>query len=161
LAGGVYFISGQLSLGGSASISGTALFILLPGASIKMNGTGSINVTGNPSVSASQLPSALQSKAALFSDMAIYKIPDPDTSKNGPNDITFGGTSNINFKGVMYLPSANVTFQGNPTIDLGGGSGCGELISASLAFNGNATFNSTGCPTTSKLPSSQYVQLVH
>ena len=34
LNGGVYFISGQLTLTGGVSISGTALFILLPGASL-------------------------------------------------------------------------------------------------------------------------------
>ena len=30
----------------------------------------------------------LQSYASLFANMAIYKIPDPDQSKNGPNDIS-------------------------------------------------------------------------
>jgi hypothetical protein len=160
LAGGVYFISGTLSISGGASISGTALFILLPGASIKATGGSLITVTGNPSVAATQLPPAFQPYTSLFADMAIYKIPDPDTSKNGPNDMTFGGTSGINLSGIMYLPSANVTFQGNPTIALAGGTACGELIAASVAFNGNATFDSTGCPAATKLTSSQYVQLV-
>ena len=116
LNGGVYFISGTLTLTGGASISGTALFILLPGASLKATGGSSINTSANPSVAASQLPPALQSSASLFANMAIYKIFDPDQSKNGPNDITIGGNSNINFKGTMYLPNANVTFQGNPTV---------------------------------------------
>jgi hypothetical protein len=39
--------------------------------------------------------------------------------------------------------------------------GCGELIAKSVSFNGNATFDSTGCSTAVKLVSSQYVQLVH
>ena len=38
----------------------------------------------------------------------------------------------------------HVTFQGNPTINLGG-NGCGELIAKSVAFNGNATFDNNGC----------------
>ena len=113
---------------------------------LRYEGGGTIDITGNPSVAPSKLPSALQSYASLFANMAIYKIPDPDTSKNGPNDITIGGTSNINFKGTMYLPSANVTFQGNPTINLAGATGCGELIAKSVAFNGNATLNSNGWP---------------
>jgi NifU-like protein involved in Fe-S cluster formation len=53
-----------------------------------------------------------------------------------------------------------VTFQGNPTIAVGGAGGCGQLIAASIAFNGNATFDTTGCPAATKLTSSQYVQLV-
>ncbi|MBR1232839.1 pilus assembly protein TadG-related protein [Bradyrhizobium sp. AUGA SZCCT0182] len=159
LTGGVYFISDTFTLSGGVSISGTALFILLPGASLKVTGNSSLNLTGNPSVAASQLPSALQSYASLFAHMALYKIPDPDTSKNGPNDVQLGGTSGIELKGIMYLPSANVTFQGNPTLDVTGGK-CGELISKSVAFNGNATFDTTGCPSQTKLVSSQYVQLV-
>ncbi|UPK05450.1 pilus assembly protein TadG-related protein [Bradyrhizobium sp. 170] len=158
--GGVYFISGSLRLNGGVSISGTsALFILLPGASLKATGGSSINITGNPAVQTSWLPPELQSHASLFANMAIYKIPDPDTSKNGPNDVTFGGNSGINLKGVMYLPSANVTFQGDPTVNITGGK-CGELIAKSVEFNGNATFDTTGCPKETKLTSSQYVQLV-
>jgi hypothetical protein len=172
--GGVYFISGTLTLTGGAWIctltpgspnplcqgpTTTALFILLPGGSLDTKGGGTIDITGNPSVAPSKLPSALQSYVSLFANMAIYKIPDPDTSKNGPNEITIGGNSNITFKGTMYLPTANVTFQGNPTIDLGGTTGCGELIAKSVAFNGNATLNSNGCSAATK-PVSQYVQLV-
>ena len=45
-------------------------------------------------------------------------------------------------------------------INLGGG-GCGELIAASIAFNGNATFDDSGCAAAGiPVPSAQYVQLV-
>ncbi|MBR1210294.1 pilus assembly protein TadG-related protein [Bradyrhizobium sp. JYMT SZCCT0180] len=159
LTGGVYFISDTFTLTGGVSVSGTALFILLPGASLKVTGNSALNLTGNPSVATSQLPSALQPHASLFANMALYKVTDPDTSKNGPNDVQLGGTSGINLKGIMYLPSANVAFQGNPTLNLAGGA-CGELISKSVEFNGNATFDTTGCPSQTKLVSSQYVQLV-
>lgn len=151
LTGGVYFISGTLTLKGTTAISGTALFILLPGASFDMKGTGTITIGGNPSVATSQLPSVLQPFAGLFANMSIY-----DQSNVA---VTIGGNSNINLSGTMYLPNAAVTFQGNPTISLSGG-GCGELIAKSIAFNGNATFDSTGCPTSTKLPSTQYVTLV-
>ncbi|MBR1229483.1 hypothetical protein JQ600_31830 [Bradyrhizobium sp. AUGA SZCCT0176] len=159
LTGGVYFISDTFTLTGGVSISGTALFILLPGASLKVTGNSALNLTGNPSVATSQLPSALQPHASLFANMALFKVTDPDTSKNGPNDVQLGGTSGIELKGIMYLPSANVTFQGNPTLNLAGGA-CGELISKSVSFDGNATFDTTGCPSQTKLVSSQYVQLV-
>jgi hypothetical protein len=74
--------------------------------------------------------------------------------------VTFGGNSNINLTGNIYAPNADVTFQGNPTIAVGGAGGCGQLIAKSVAFNGNATFDTTGCPSQTKLPKSQYVQLV-
>ena len=154
LTGGVYFISGTLTLKGNTSITGTALFILLPGASFSMKGTGTITITGNASVTSSQVPSALQSPTilGLLSYMAIY-----DQSSVA---VQFGGNSNINLSGTMYAPNASVTFQGNPTIDLGGGKGCGELIAASIAFNGSANFNSTGCPANNVPSTPQYVQLV-
>lgn len=147
LPGGVYFISGKFELKGNASVKGTALFILLPGASFSMKGTGTINISGNTSLTASQLPVALQPYASLLASMSIY---DRDT-----NPVTLGGNSQVTFNGTMYFPTADVTFQGNPVVN-----GCGELIAKSIAFNGNATFDSTGCPTAVKLPTSQFVQLV-
>ena len=73
--------------------------------------------------------------------------------------MTFGGNSNINLKGNIYAPTAAVTFQGDPTINLSNGKSCGELVAASVAFNGNATFDNSGCPKAEQ-PYSQYVQLV-
>ncbi|MBR1266154.1 hypothetical protein JQ629_01380 [Bradyrhizobium sp. AUGA SZCCT0222] len=149
LAGGVYFISGKLELKGNASLLGTGLFILLPGASFSMKGSGTIIMKGNTSVAPTQLPSVLQPYASLFANMSIY---DRDTSP-----VRFGGTSQITFNGTMYLPNVDVTFQGNPTIN-----GCGELIAKSIAFNGNATFDSTGCAASGAvtLPRNQYVRMV-
>ena len=88
--------------------------------------------------------------------MALYAAPCSSCSQN----FTFGGNTNITLNGNIYAPTADVTFQGNPTITVGGAQ-CGQLIAASIAFNGNATFNDTtkGCGA-SQLQSSQYVQLV-
>jgi hypothetical protein len=146
LSGGVYFISGPLQLKGSTSITGTATFILLPGASFDMRGTGTINLTANSSVTTAQLPAALQPYISLFGNMAIYDL---DSSA-----VTFGGNSNITFNGNMYLPNTAVTFQGNPTVGA-----CGELIAASVAFNGNATFDNSGCSANTR-PNGQVVMLV-
>jgi hypothetical protein len=143
--GGVYFLSGS-QLKGNQSISGTGL--LIPLGSVDLKGSSSINVTGNTSVTASQLPPALQSYASLFANMAIY-------DRYGTN-WSIGGNSHVTFTGNMYLPNAAVTLQGNPT---GTASSCEQLVAASLAFNGNATFDNTGCSAGTK-PISQYVQLV-
>jgi hypothetical protein len=148
LAAGVYFISGTLKMTGTTSISGTGVtLILLPGATIDTKGGGTLTITGPTTApSTSSLPTALQSDASLFQYMALY-----DASATA---VQFGGNSNINITGNIYAPTAAVTFQGNPTI-----TSCGELIAASIAFNGNATFDDTGCPLATK-PKAQYVQLV-
>jgi hypothetical protein len=153
----VYFISGTLTLKGGSSITCNSpctgvTFILLPGASIDTKGGGTLTLKGPATApSNSSLPAALQSSAALFQYMAMY-----DDSATA---VTFGGTSNITLTGNIYAPNADVTFQGNPTIAVGGAGGCGQLIAKSVAFNGNATFDTTGCPSQTKLKS-QYVQLV-
>lgn len=151
LNGGVYFISGTLTLKGNGGIDGTGLIILLPGASFSLKGNGAIDLTANASLTNAQLPAALQPDASLLADMALY-----DQSSTA---VSIGGNSNITFVGNMYAPNATVTFQGNPVINLGGGKGCGQLIAASIAFNGNATFDDSGCPT-GTVATAQYVALV-
>ena len=154
----VYFISGTLTLKGGSSITCNSpctgvTFILLPGASIDTKGGGILTLQGPATApSTSSLPASLQSYASLFQYMSMY-----DASNVA---VQFGGNSNINLTGNIYAPTASVTFQGNPTIAVGGAGGCGQLIAASIAFNGNATFDTTGCPTQTKVPKSQYVQLV-
>jgi Flp pilus assembly protein TadG len=153
LSAGVYFISGTLTLTGGSSITGSGVtLILLPGATIDTKGGGTLTITGPTTApSTSSLPTAFQSSASLFQYMAIY-----DASASA---VQFGGNSNINLTGNIYAPTAAVTFQGNPTINLGAAGGCGQLIAASVSFNGNATFDSSGCSGT-KLPTNQYVQLM-
>ena len=117
-------------------------------------GGGTLTLTGPTTAPATtSLPPAFQSDASLFKGMAIY-----DASATA---VQFGGTSNINITGNIYAPTAAVTFQGNPTFNFGGGNNCGELIAASIAFNGNATFDDSGCAAAGvPVPSAQYVQLV-
>jgi len=153
LNAGVYFISGTLTLTGGSSITGSGVtLIFLPGSTIDTKGGGTLTITGpSTAPSTSSLPSAFQSSAALFQYMAVY-----DASSTA---VTFGGNSNINLTGNIYAPTAAVTFQGNPTINLSGGGGCGELIAASISFNGNATFNS-GCPSSITPTLAMYVRMV-
>ncbi|WP_371424829.1 pilus assembly protein TadG-related protein [Tardiphaga sp.] len=155
----IYFISGTLRITGTPIISGTATFIMLPGATINNQGNAAITITGPTSTSSISVPAALQPNAALFQYMALYAAPCPACS--APlNNMTFGGNTNITLNGNIYAPTENVTFQGNPTITVGGaGGGCGQLVAASIAFNGNATFNNNQCGTTS-VRQSKYVQLV-
>ncbi|MGY4237673.1 Flp pilus assembly protein TadG [Bradyrhizobium sp. USDA 4449] len=155
----VYFISGTLTLKGGSQMSCTSpctgvIFILLPGASISMKGGALLTLQAPATApSSSSLPPSLQAYADKFQYMSMY-----DASATA---VQFGGNSNINLTGNIYAPNADVTFQGNPTIAVGTtGGACGQLIAKSVSFNGNATFDTTGCPSQTKLPQSQYVQLV-
>ena len=155
LPAGVYFISGNLTMTGGSSITGTGVtLILLPGATITMKGGSTITIAGPTSApSTTSLPASLQADASLFKGMAIY-----DASSAA---VQFGGTSNINVTGNIYAPTAAVTFQGNPTLNLGGGNNCGEIIAASIKWAGNATFDDSGCKAAGvPVPLAQLVQLV-
>ncbi|QIG91080.1 pilus assembly protein TadG-related protein [Bradyrhizobium sp. 6(2017)] len=160
LSPGVYFISGTLTMTAQSEIDGPGVtFILLPGAQFDMKGGAFLNISGPATApSTSSLPASLQSYASLFQYMSMYVAPVTPATSAPP--MIFGGNSNINLTGNIYAPTAAVTFQGNPTIAVGGAGGCGQLIAASIAFNGNATFDTTGCPSQTKIPKSQYVQLV-
>ena len=150
LTGGVYFISGTLTLKGNGGIDGTGLIVLLPGASFSLKGNGAITTVGNGSVTSSQLPAALQPYASLLGDMALYDL--------SSGAINIGGNSDPSFGGTIYAPNAAVTVQGNPVLSL---ANCSELVAASIALNGNATFADSGCPAgTTPTVNAQYVQLV-
>ena len=165
LSAGVYFISGTLTLKGGSSITGSGVtLILLPGASFDTKGGGTLTIAAPTSApAASSLPAAFQSDAGLLQYMSLYDAPCTKTGSvcSNANSPQFGGNSNLNLTGNMYAPTAAVTFQGNPTLDLGGGNKCGQLVAASIAFNGNATFNKSGTACgTSRTPSAQYVTFV-
>jgi hypothetical protein len=154
----VYFISGTLKITGTPTISGTATFILLPGATIDNQGNAAITITGPTSTSSIPLPAALNNSTdtALLQDMAFFAAPCSSCSQA----FKFGGNTNITLNGNIYAPTAALTFQGNPTITVSGSTGCGQLVAASIAFNGNATFNNNGCSASTKLSVPQYVRLV-
>jgi Putative Flp pilus-assembly TadE/G-like len=157
---GVYFISDTLKITGTPVIQNSSTcttgvtFILLPGATINNQGNATITIAGPTSApSTTSLPASLQADASLFKGMAIY-----DASSAA---VQFGGTSNINVTGNIYAPTAAVTFQGNPTLNLGGGNNCGEIIAASIKWAGNASFDDSGCKAAGvPVPLAQLVQLV-
>jgi hypothetical protein len=152
---GTYFVSGVLSVRGGTTINsgaGGATIVMLPGSSFDMRGGSTMNITG-PTTAPTLLPAAFTSPAcptcaSLFKNLSLFDA--------ALTPVALGGTSGLNFSGNLYLPVADVTFQGNPSV-----SACGELIAASISFNGNATFTNSGCTSNGiPVPTSQVVQLV-
>lgn len=151
LTTGTYFFSGTVKLTGTGSIAtaagASATLILLPGATLSMKGTSTLNITAQTTVPTTGLPPALQSVANLLAGVALY-----DTESGA---VTINGDTTNTAYGVMYLPNADVTFGGNTAVT----TSCIEVIAGSIMFSGSTNFANSGCPATVK-PVAQIVQLV-
>jgi hypothetical protein len=153
---GVYFFSGNLTIGGNASITnppgGTATLILLPGSTLTINGTPTIQLTAPSSVSSTQVPAALATQTQNMTDLLIY---DPETTTNQPVNIT--GNSSSYFDGTVYAPNADVKYGGNSS---GPASGCYQVIAYGVTFSGNTTLDDSGCASNAVRPRPTTVRLV-
>jgi hypothetical protein len=119
---GVYVIdgSGGLSIGANATVSGTGvMFYFTNGATLNMAGTPTVNLTA---------PSSGQYAGILF-----YQDPN-DTV--GP---MITGNASSTYDGVLYFPTANVTFQGNSSIG-----DVAIVIADALTLSGHPTVNLQG-----------------
>lgn len=146
---GVYFFSGKLTIQ-SSTITGTATLILLPGATLTINGGPVIQITALSAVASTQVPAALASVVDLMSKLLIY---DPEqTGKN--QTVTLSGNSASYFNGIAYFPKADVVYQGSTQSYT-----CVEVIAKGITLSGNSNFDNSGCPASGKIQS-QIVRLV-
>ncbi|MHC2463530.1 pilus assembly protein TadG-related protein [Bradyrhizobium embrapense] len=147
---GTYYITGNLRINGSPTITGTATFIFFKG--------GSLTITGNPTIQLTAMkspagPSTLSATAkALLKDVVIY---DDETS----GGVSITGSSSSYFNGTVYVPNSPVTYSGNSTN--GPSSGCYQVIAASVNFKGNTRLDNSTCGTDGAAkPNVQNVYLV-
>lgn len=121
LAGGLYVLDQGLTASGNGTISGTGVTIYNRGGITVINGNISFDLT-----------------APTTGNMAgmVYYQPPENTS----NVIVNGKSGTDNFNGAMYLPTANMTLNGNvPDLTL--------LVVGSLTMNGGGIFaNANGLP---------------
>ncbi|MCA6122776.1 hypothetical protein J6500_12840 [Bradyrhizobium sp. WSM 1704] len=153
---GVYFLTGDIRINGSPTISGTATLILMPPKFLNASDTGAtLTITGNPtiqltaldSVSTTQVPAAMASVVGLMSKLLIY---DPEVSSN----LKISGNSSSYFNGITYAPNADVLYQGSTASYT-----CVEVIAKGVQLSGNSYFDNTGCPA-SVMAHSRYVRMV-
>jgi hypothetical protein len=159
---GVYFLTGDIKINGSVTITGTNVtLILMPpkfinngdkGATLTITGNPTIQLTAPSTVTASQVPTKLATTSvlSLMSKLLIY---DPETT-TGSQTVSFSGSSATYFNGITYAPNASVTYQGSTQ-----SSTCTELIAKGITLSGNSNFDNSGCPSSTKL-ASQIVKLV-
>jgi Flp pilus assembly protein TadG len=149
---GTYFFNAPITIGGGASITGTATLVLFGNATLTINGNPTIQLTAqtNP-----QVPPALSSVSNLMKGLLIY---DPEPFSNQGVKIT--GNSNSFFNGIVYVPNTPVTYQGNSSASTPN-PGCYEVIAYSVKFSGNTKLDESGCPALGAgQPQVQYVRLV-
>ncbi|VIO73670.1 pilus assembly protein TadG-related protein [Bradyrhizobium ivorense] len=153
---GVYFLTGNITINGSPTISGTATLILMPPKFLNASDTGAkLTITGNPtiqltapdSVTSAQVPSAMSSVVGLLSKLLIY---DPEVSSN----LKISGNSSSYFNGITYAPNADVTYQGSTSSYT-----CVQVIAKGVSLSGNSYFDNSGCPASS-VAHSRYVRMV-
>ncbi|WLA79971.1 pilus assembly protein TadG-related protein [Bradyrhizobium elkanii] len=147
---GVYFFNGNVTIGGSTVITGTATIILMPGSSLTINGNPIIKLTALSTVTTAQVPAALASVVGLMSNLLIY---DPEKT-TGNQSVKISGSSDSFFTGITYLPNADVVYQGSTV-----SATCVEVIAKGVTLSGNSNFDNSGCAASSKIVS-QYVRLV-
>ncbi len=112
LAGGVYYIDGNVNIGGNTTIDASAgVMIYLHTGGITMSGSSSIKI--NPPAS------------GTYKGISFYQ----DRSNTSPD--TLQGTPGASNSGVFYFPSAHLTIAGNPT------STASQLIADTLDIQGN------------------------
>jgi hypothetical protein len=119
---GTYIVdtSAGFSIGANATVTGTGvMFYFTNGATLNMTGTPDVNLTGLSS--------------GQYAGMLFYQDPN-DTA--GP--VITGDTTNA-LDGVLYFPTANVTFQGNSSIG-----DVAVVIADSLTLSGHPTVNLQG-----------------
>jgi Flp pilus assembly protein TadG len=120
---GLYIIdgSGGLSIGANATVTGNGVtFYFTNGATVSMNGTPTVNLTA---------PGA----SGQYPGILFYQDP-ADTA--GP---VITGDASSTYDGVLYFPTATVTFKGNSSIG-----DVAIVVADALALSGNPTVNLEG-----------------
>jgi hypothetical protein len=123
---GLYIIDGTgagagITIPGNSTITGD-------GVTFYFTGTSTMNMTGEPSI---QLTAP--GTSGQYPNMLFYQDP-ADTS--GPS---FGGTSGSNYNGILYFPTAQVTFYGtNNSVNVA------ITIADAIQLSGTPTVNLQG-----------------
>jgi len=125
---GIYILDqGSLTVGGGATITATAGVTIIFASSTGTN-YGSLKIAGNPTINITAPNSGPTKGIAIWEDKTA-----PEAS------ISINGASSMNIQGVVYMPSQDVTYAGNPS------SACTQLIANIITLSGASGF-SNSCP---------------
>jgi Flp pilus assembly protein TadG len=132
---GLYVVDGGTFGCNACTISGSNVTIFLTGsgtnyATLAFAGTGSAQLNINAPTYA--YVTANPSTKALMG-IAIYADRNAPTTSNS----SFSGNASATINGVIYMPTHNVTFNGNGAA---GSPTCSQIITFTQVFHGNSTF---------------------
>jgi hypothetical protein len=122
---GIYFLDqGSFSVNGGATVTGEGVTLVFTSNTLTNWATATIN--GGATVSLAPPTSGDFQGLVIVGDR---RMP-PDS------DFKFNGGSTQTFEGVVYLPSAAVTFTGGSNT----GTNCTKMIADTVTFSGNSNF---------------------
>jgi hypothetical protein len=141
-SGGTYvFFGTSISIGSANFACNSCTFVLIDKGTGNGSGTkATISIGGSATVTMSA-PTGTTYPSGL-KGLVIYK---PSGSPvNGTNaSVSITGGAQVTLKGGIYLPTSDVTVQGNM---LGtGGTGCTEIVAQQVTLTGSATLDLSGC----------------
>lgn len=145
----IYIDGGELDFGSQANVQGTGITFILtssnivsnPGsvAGLKMNAQASVRLTAPTTGTYANLL-IYQDRRASTSEAA--SDTETDETKIGKNHINGGSNSLLN--GVIYMPKAQITFNGGAGLDVQ----CIRLVTQRVKFSGNVNLTNN-CSATS------------
>jgi hypothetical protein len=155
---GTYYFTGNVTLNGSPTISGTATLIFFAGATLTITGTPLFQLTAMTHTtppSPPAWPSVLDPVANLMNGLLIY-----DGEAYSKKGVNISGNSASYFDGTVYVPNTPVTYGGN-SVTRPPGDGCYQVIAYAVNFQGNTYLDNKGCPGSgAQQPDVQTVRLV-
>ena len=117
----------------------TIIFTIVTGTTVGTFTGGANSAVGNPPTAPNfNAPNSGTFKGLLFVQDS-NGLPAGTTWSAG----TFQGGPSAVLNGLVYVPKANLTFNGNPAA---GGGGCLILVADTVTLSGDSQLNSTGCP---------------
>jgi hypothetical protein len=122
---GVYIIDrGDLTVNGGATLTGTAVTIVLTSSTGSNYAT--VHINGNSTIDLSAPASGATAGLVFFQD------------RRAPGGVgnVFNGGSTQRINGAIYFPNQLVTFTGGSTTQT---SGCTQLLASEIAFKGNSS----------------------
>jgi hypothetical protein len=130
LTAGVYFVNGNLTMQGSANVSGSGVTFVIYG-----NGRIAIqNGAPAPTVTLS----APTSGGAPYQGLLFYQVA-ADNHNASFAGCSPGPPSSCTLTGAIYLPTADLTYSGNSS------STCTVFIASQITFSGSSTLNASQC----------------
>ena len=143
LGPGIYYINGDVSFGGSATVTGRGVTIVTTGITSFLGGSTSLLTA----------PTSEDASAGAIAGVVL--------ASTTTGSVTVGGSSGIPITGVVYAPNGTVDFAGNAS---DGTAGCAMVIANTVAIVGNVSVanncSSYGLPVFNSLQPPRPVELV-